>query len=69
MGRNAGNFRAKIPIFFNIEKNGDGFKSSLNVPMQGIKGIPAITTFANSKITLKVDQLGAEFVGEMDAEG
>ena len=42
----------QLPLIFNIQKNGDSYKTTLDSPMQGAKGIPvAETTFANSGTT------------------
>lgn len=60
----------QLALIFNIEKDESGYKSTLDVPAQGAKGIAvASTTFANPKLTLKVTAIGAEFVGDLNAEG
>lgn len=60
----------QLALLFNIEKDESGYKSTLDVPAQGAKGIAvASTTFANPKLTLKITVIGAEFVGDLNAEG
>ncbi|MBX7172872.1 MAG: alpha/beta hydrolase [Pyrinomonadaceae bacterium] len=60
----------ELPLIFNIEKNGNDYKSTLDNPAQGAKGIAVTsTTFVNSKLTLKIANIGAEFVGDLNAEG
>lgn len=60
----------QIQVLFNIEKDGSGYKSTLDIPAQGAKGIPVTAaTFANSKLTLKIASIGSEFIGELNADG
>lgn len=59
-----------IALLFNIEKDESGYKTTLDIPAQGAKGIAVTSTvFANSKLTLKIVNLSAEFVGDFNTEG
>ena len=59
----------ELPLIFKIEKNGNDYKSTLDIPAQGAKGIAVTsTTFVSSKLTLKIATIGAEFVGDLNAE-
>ena len=60
----------KIPLVLNIEKDGSGYKSTLDIPSQGAKGLPVTSTsFANSRLTIKIANLGAEYSGELNSDG
>ena len=60
----------KILMVLNIEKDGIGYKSTLDIPTQGAKGLPVTaTTFKNSKLTIKLTNLGAEYIGELNSDG
>ena len=59
----------KIPIVFHIEKLADGFKSTMDSPMQGAMGFPIQkTTFINNEITLEAPNLGITYKGKLVTE-
>ncbi|NDV67284.1 S9 family peptidase [Dysgonomonas sp. 25] len=56
----------KLPIVFNIEKSADTYAATMDSPNQGVKNIPTTSVvFENSKLIIKVAQLGAEYEGEL----
>ncbi|HRH44424.1 MAG TPA: alpha/beta hydrolase [Pyrinomonadaceae bacterium] len=60
----------KIPVIFNIVKEGSSFKSTLFSPSLGKDGIPVdSTTLENNKLSLKITALKAEFSGELNSDG
>jgi len=55
---------AKLRIIFHITKTGDGYKSTMDSPDQGAKGLPVgATTFADNKITINASQYGINYTG------
>ncbi len=55
---------AKLRIIFHITKTDDGYKSTMDSPDQGAKGLPVgATTFADSKITINASQYGINYTG------
>jgi uncharacterized protein len=60
----------KIRMIIHISKDEKGYVSTMDSPDQGAKGLPvAATTFENSKLTLKITNFRAEYVGELNSEG
>ena len=59
----------KIPFVFNIEKTDTGYKSTIDIPSQGAKGLPVTTTtYESSRLKLTMADLGAEFSGELTSD-
>ena len=59
----------KMRIIFNITKTENGYKSTLDSPDQGARGIPVQTTiFENPKIKILIPAGGIEYLGELKAE-
>ncbi|HQE35142.1 MAG TPA: alpha/beta hydrolase [Flavobacterium alvei] len=59
----------QLPLIFNIQKNGDSYKTTLDSPMQGAKGIPvAETTFANNQLQIVAQNLNLKFSGLLKEE-
>lgn len=60
----------KLRLVFNIEKTADGFKSTMDSPDQGAKGIPVTSTsFANSELILEIQNAGIKYTGKLNSEG
>lgn len=56
----------KVPIVFHIEKVSEGFKSTMDSPMQGAMGFAVKTTqFQNQELTLEAPNLGITFKGKL----
>lgn len=57
----------QLRLVFNIEKDGDAFKSTLDSPDQGAKGIPCNeTNFADNILSVKISSIGAGFEGKLE---
>lgn len=64
--RDTGN---KLPLIFNIHKDGNGYKSDFDSQMQGAKAIPIQkTTFENGEITFDASNLGITYKGKVNGE-
>ena len=56
----------KIPVVFHIEKVSEGFKSTMDSPMQGAMGFAVKTTqFQNQELTLEAPNLGITYKGKL----
>ena len=54
----------QLRLVFHIEKSGDGYRSSIDSPDQGAKGIPVTsTTLEGSTLKLSIASIGAEYEG------
>jgi alpha-beta hydrolase superfamily lysophospholipase len=54
----------ELPLIFTIQKNGEGYQTSLESPMQGAKGIPVKeTTFVNNELQLTAPDLNLKYSG------
>ncbi len=48
----------KLPLIFNIQKNGEFYLSTLDSPMQGAKGIPVKETiYVNNELKINAPNL------------
>ena len=57
----------KLPLIFNIHKDGNGYKSDFDSPMQGAKAIPIQkTTLENGEITFDASNLGITYKGKLN---
>ncbi|MCU0326509.1 MAG: lysophospholipase [Spirosomaceae bacterium] len=55
----------KLRVVINISKTEDGYKSTLDSPDQGAKGIPVSkTTFENSKLSFEIPAGGIQYSGD-----
>ena len=60
---------AKLRVVFNLTKNGEGYKATLDSPDQGAKGIPVPTTvFENPKVKMAIAAAGIEYLGELKGD-
>lgn len=60
----------QLRVVFNIEKTEDDFRSTMDSPDQGAKGIPVTsTTFVNNVLKLEVKNAGIEYTGELGVDG
>jgi len=54
----------KLPLIFNIQKNGELYLSTLDSPMQGAKGIPIKETiYVNNELKINAPNLNLKFNG------
>ncbi|HHT21963.1 MAG TPA: alpha/beta fold hydrolase [Bacteroidales bacterium] len=54
----------QLRLVFNIEKSGEGYKSTMDSPDQGATGIPCDeTTFADNVLKIKINSIGASYEG------
>jgi len=59
----------KLPLLFNIQKNGEFYLSTLDSPMQGAKGIPLKETiYVNNELKINAPNLGLKFSGLLKDE-
>ncbi len=59
----------QLRIVFHIEKDGDGYRSTMDSPDQGAKGIPvSATTFVGSKIILAIPAATIEYQGKLEED-
>ena len=57
----------QLRIVFHISKTDTGYTTTMDSPDQNAKGIPVTTTtFENSKLKLKITNLGFEYAGEFE---
>lgn len=57
----------KLPLIFNIHKDGNGYKSDFDSPMQGAKAIPIQKTdFQNNELTLDASNLKIIYKGKFN---
>ena len=60
---------AKLPLIFNIHKDGNGYKSDFDSPMQGAKAIPIQKIdFQNNEITFDASNLGIKYKGKLNGD-
>lgn len=60
---------AQLRLVFNIEKNGEILKSTMDSPDQGAKGIPCDdTSFENSVLKIKISSIGADYEGTLQGD-
>ncbi|MFY1047236.1 serine hydrolase domain-containing protein [Chryseobacterium sp. GP-SGM7] len=56
----------KLPLIINIQKEKDGYKSTLDSPLQGAEGIPIDkTSFVNNELSFENTAMNAVFKGKM----
>lgn len=56
----------KLPLIINIQKEKDGYKSTLDSPLQGAEGIPIDkTSFVNNELSFEHTAMNAKFKGTM----
>ena len=56
----------KLRISFHVNQTDGVYTSTLDSPDQGALGIPtSLTTYENNKLTIKIDALGAEYIGQL----
>ncbi len=56
----------KLPLIFNIHKDGNGYKSDFDSPMQGAKAIPIQKTdFQKNDITFDASNIGITYKGQL----
>lgn len=56
----------KIPLIFNITAEGSNFKSTMDSPKQGAKGIPvAKTSFSNNELFLEATNMNVTYKGTL----
>jgi Dienelactone hydrolase and related enzymes len=59
----------QLRIVFHISQNGDKYSATMDSPDQGAKGIPvSSTSFVNSKLTISMPNLMAEYNGELQGD-
>ncbi|POY39927.1 alpha/beta hydrolase [Flavobacterium alvei] len=59
----------KLPLIFNIQKNGEFYLSTLDSPMQGAKGIPVKETiYVNNELKINAPNLNLKFEGLFKGE-
>lgn len=59
----------QLRLVFNIEKNGEIFKSTMDSPDQGAKGIPCDeTSFENNVLKIKISSIGAGYEGTLQGD-
>lgn len=59
----------QLPLVFNIQKNDNLYKTTLDSPMQSAKGIPiAETTFVNNELQIAAPNLNLKFNGLLKGE-
>lgn len=59
----------RLPLIFNIQKNGDIYQTTLDSPMQGAKGIPiSETTYVNNELQIAASNLNLKFNGLIKGE-
>ena len=57
---------AEVPLVFDISSDGETFSATMDSPSQGATGIPMDeTSFADNIITIKFNQAGIKYVGEL----
>ncbi|MEQ9097863.1 MAG: alpha/beta fold hydrolase [Imperialibacter sp.] len=60
----------QLRVVFNINKVGDGYRSTMDSPDQGARGIPVTTTsFENATLKLIVANAGIVYEGELGSDG
>ena len=58
-----------LRIVVNIEKDGDGYRATLDSPDQGATGIPVTkVTFASPDLKLELANLGASYEAKLDGD-
>lgn len=59
----------QLRLVFNVEKDNDAFKSTMDSPDQGAKGIPCDeTSFENSVLKIKISSIGAGYEGTLHGD-
>lgn len=59
----------KLPLIFHIEKEGNGYKTTMDSPRQGAKGIPiAETRFENGELTISAPGMALKYTAKLSAE-
>jgi hypothetical protein len=62
-------YGTKLRLVFHIEKNGDGYTSTLDSPDQGRTGFPVkATSFDGSKLLLDLPSIAAKYEGEFQTD-
>lgn len=57
----------KLPLIFNIKKEGDGLVTTMDSPMQGAKDMPTDkTSFANNELIIDAQKFGITYKGKLE---
>ena len=60
---------ASLRLVVNIEKDGDGYRATLDSPDQGATGIPVTTvTFADPDLKIELANLGATYEAKLEGD-
>lgn len=59
----------KLPLIFHITKEGDGYKTTMDSPKQGAKGLPVQETrFENGELSISAPGMGLKYSGKLNGE-
>ncbi|MCD8540699.1 MAG: hypothetical protein LRY55_13725 [Leadbetterella sp.] len=59
----------KLPLIFHITKEGEGYKTLMDSPKQGAKGLAVQETrFENGELTIVAPALGLKYTGKLRGE-
>lgn len=59
----------RLPLILHITQTGDGYKTTMDSPKQGAKGIPMQETrFENGELTISAPALGMKYTGKLNGE-
>jgi len=59
----------KLPLVFNITREGEGYKATMDSPREGVKGIPLQETrYENGELTLHAPGIGLKYTGRLKDE-
>jgi len=59
----------RLPLIFNISREGDGYKTTMDSPRQGAKGIPlGETRFENGELTINSPAQALKYTGKLKDE-